>query len=342
MSTPATPPPASEPSNRLPWIALGGGGLILVVAIIIFLLLHRGPSNVNLTVNSGPTSTAEAIFLATATANAAPPATFTPVPTPTPLPATATPLPSPTPILTATPLPVPTVPPSPTSIPTSPPAAAVPPLVLPTLPPTSTPITEPIVGAAPTAPAPAAAAAPPIAAAPPPAAPTAPPAATASPTPFAGQPSSSGGLGNTQADVQGAYGAPTGQNSSNLVAYTKGSTDYRVEFSQPSSRADVEAVLLPPQGTVPVTTAEQQTRPLFPLDAQPTDSGPQGNPQYTLERFTSPMLAQIFPASLFQSGDGQPGSFIAVYLMAGQGDQVSRIIVGAGDNADTLIAKTGD
>src|SRR5206468_10588606 len=128
---------------------------------------------------------------------------------------------------TATPLP------APTQVPAPPAAAATQP---------------PSAPAQPVAPAPAAQPTP----SPPTPAPT-PPSAGAGPTPFAGQVANPGGLGNTRADLDSAYGAAVGETPEHLVVYRKNNLEYHVGLvPDPNGRADL-IVEVPQQNAQPWT-----------------------------------------------------------------------------------------
>jgi hypothetical protein len=327
-----------EPSNRWPWLALALGVLIVVIAVAFFLFNQQ--RTVNVTVQG--TSTANPVARAVST-----------VP-PTPLAPTATPLPSPTPVpatptAAATPTPVP----QPTQVPTQP-AATAPPVAA-TTPPDAAPTSQPAAAAATTAPnaAPAAATSPPAPAATQPAsAPTQAPAAPAtpaptapaapSPTPFAGQVANAGGLGNTRADLDSAYGPPAGETPEHLVVYRKNTFEYHAGFvPDPNGRAALIAEL--PQANAQPWTLEQATaegHKLLPKDAQPPNAQPEGNDQYVVERYTSQLLGQVLPEQVFTANKGQPGQFLAVYIKdSAQGGRITRIIVGPGTDPQALLSQ---
>ncbi|MGI9148669.1 MAG: hypothetical protein ACR2IK_19335 [Chloroflexota bacterium] len=342
MATIPPPPPPrrtvpmepGEPSNRWPWLALGLGVLIIGAAVAFFLLNRQ--STVNVSVAGAPTQSAVAAAAATPTFGASPtsvPPTVPPSPTLAP---TATLAPSPTQVATPTALPAPTSPP---------PAAAVPP----TEPPAPTQVAQPAQAAAtePSAPAqppqPTASAP----ATPPPAAPTPPasaPTPTSAPTAFAGQVAGAGGSGNTRADLDAAYGPPAGETPDRLAVYRKGNFEYHAGFvPDPSGRAAVlvgisQAGQAPQPLTLEQATAEAHR--LLPRDAQPQNPQQEGNPQFVVERYTSQMLAQALPASVFASNKGQPGQFLVVYVRdAAQSTRISRFIIGPGTDPNALAAQ---
>jgi hypothetical protein len=327
---------APEPTRRLPWVILALGLLVLAV-VGAFYLLNR-PRTVNITVEPTPSANPVA---QSQTAQAGPPPTFTPPPAV--IQPTVTPPPTPTRVpIEVSPsgfVPGPGTKPAPTP----PPAAA------------AAPATTPAPGGGPALPA----TAPPPAGAPPAAgAPTEPGSSTAvppavgqptapatpvppTPTPFAGQVSAAGGLGNTRQDMDAALGGATGQTPDQLVAYRRANVEYHIGFapgSEPPRAWLIEQLV--PQGTqMTLEQAMPEARKLFPRDAQPRASGPEGNPQFVVERFTSPTLGQAIPAQQFQQRRGNPGDFLAVYARdPAQATRITRIIVGIGDDPNVLLA----
>jgi hypothetical protein len=307
---PTRPVEPGEPSNRWPWIALVLGVIIIVIAVGFFLYTRQ--RTVNITVEGTPTVNPVA---RAGTASPGPPPTLVP---PT-LPASATLAP------TATPLP-----PSPTPLPVTP--TAVPPTPPP--PPTQPP------AAIPTQPAPAAAATPSAQPTPAPAvAPPSPPAA-ATPTQQLAQVANPGGLGNTRADLDSAYGAPAGETPEHLVVYRKNNVEYHVGFVPDSNGRAALIVELPPQGaqSFALDQAMAETRKLLPKDAQPPNPPPEGNERFVVERYTSQSLAQALPAEAFTANKGQPGQFLAVYVRdAQQQARITRIIIGPGNDPQALV-----
>jgi len=311
-------PEPAEPSNRWPWIALAGGILVIVIAVVAF-YANRPASNVNITLTPNP---------AAASGSPSPPPTLVPptqppsaslAPTATPLPATATPLPSATPAPRPTPLP----PAAQTAVPVAVQAASPAPGA-----------GQPGTAAPPAAAPPAAA---PPAAAPPAAAPTvvaaAQPQPSPSPTPFNGQVSAGGGLGNTSADLQAAYGAPVGQTSNNLVVYRKNNFEYHVQLVPDLNGRAAVIVEMPVQQTPALTLqqAQAEAHRLLPKDAQPPNATPEGNNQFVVERYTSQTLAQALPAA----GGGQ---FLIVYVKDQSGNNITRWILGAGNDPNALLS----
>jgi hypothetical protein len=266
------------------------------------------------------------------TSSPGPPATLVPptLPASATLAPTATPVPpSPTPV-PATPTPAPPTQPPPS--PTPPPAQAAPPPGQAAPPTPATPPPAAAGAATPTSAAPAQ---------PTPATPIAPasPAAGATPTPSLGQIANPGGLGNTRADVDAAYGPPTGETPEHLVIYRKNNVEYHVGFvPDPQGRAAL-IVELPQQGqSFALEQAMAEAGKLLPKDAQPPNPPPEGNERFVVERYMSQSLAQALPANVFAAGNGQPGQFMAVYVRdAQQQARITRIILGPGNDAQALI-----
>jgi len=149
-----------------------------------------------------------------------------------------------------------------------------------------------------------------------------------------------GGVGNTRADLDAAYGAPAGETPEHLVVYRKNNLEYHVGFvPDPNGRADLIAEL-PQQGAQP-WTLEQATaegHKLLPKDAQPPNAQPEGSDQFVVERYTSQAMAQALPAQVFTANKGQPGQFLIVYVKdAPQGNRITRIIIGPGTDPQALI-----
>jgi hypothetical protein len=209
------------------------------------------------------------------------------------------------------------------------------------VPPTAVP-----VQAAPTTPPPPAAA--PATAASPAASPVAanagPPAtqnpAAAAPTPFAAQVSAGGGLGNTRADMDAAYGQPVGETAQHLVVYRKNNFEYHVELTPDLNGRAAVIGEMPAQGgaPLPLEQAQAEAHRLLPSDAQPPNQTPEGNPQYVVERYTSQSLAQALPAEVFSPGGGQPGQFMIGYARDAQG-RITRWVLGPGNDANALLAQ---
>jgi hypothetical protein len=146
-------------------------------------------------------------------------------------------------------------------------------------------------------------------------------------------------VGNTRSDLDAAYGAPAGETPDRLVVYRRGNIEYHAGYTPESSRAWL-IVELVPQGTqMSLEQAMAEARKLFPRDAQPRGTQPEGNDQFVAERFRSDLLAQAIPADQFQSRRGSPGDFLTVFARDGaQGGRITRLIVGIGDDPNPLLA----
>jgi hypothetical protein len=314
-SGPTDVPPASEsesPPSQVAWLVGGAIALIVAVVAIVFLFNRQPQAGVR------PT-------------------------TPTPVPATATPMPSPSATTAPTPNLAATIEPAvaasvqavqtgtaiaqatasaavtdtPTTAPTTPPTP-VPPTPVP---PTATPIvpTQPIVPALPS------------------------PSPSASPSPLAAaggasdQVSLEGGLGNTRANLDAAYGASTGQLPGALVVYRKGGdVQYQVNFTTDQPRAAIITEVDQSGSPWTMDTATGESRKLFPRDSQPHGAAPETTSRRTLERFHSRSLGQAIPA--VPALGGKPGDFLVIYEKDEQG-RVTRIVVGVGDSVDDLLGR---
>ena len=94
-----------------------------------------------------------------------------------------------------------------------------------------------------------------------------------------------------------------------------------------------------PRSDAPLTfsAAVGLSRGLLPDDAQPRASGPEGNPRFIVERFTSPALAATLPAASFTDRHGQPGDLLVVYARRPDA-RIAFVIVGIGDDAESLLS----
>ncbi|MBV9579569.1 MAG: sortase [Chloroflexi bacterium] len=151
------------------------------------------------------------------------------------------------------------------------------------------------------------------------------PTATPVPTPFAGEPSLPGGIGNTRVNLEKTFGQATGETGGKLVVFRQPGKEVHVEFSPDPPRALLVAEMLTPP--LAFDAAVRDARKLFPSDAQPRDSAPEGNAQFVVERFTSPQLAQALSLT---SGD-----FSVIYTKNSAG-AISSIVLGLGDDLDAL------
>jgi hypothetical protein len=166
------------------------------------------------------------------------------------------------------------------------------------------------------------------------------PVAAPSPTPQLAQVANTGGLGNTRADLDAAYGAPAGETPEHLVVYRKNNVEYHVGFVPDSNGRAALIVELPPQGTpsLALDQAMAEVRKVLPKDAQPPNPAPEGNERFVIERYTSQSLAQALPAETFTANKGQPGQFLAVYVRDTQQQaRITRIIIGPGNDPQALV-----
>jgi hypothetical protein len=84
-----------------------------------------------------------------------------------------------------------------------------------------------------------------------------------------------------------------------------------------------------------LNAAQAEARRLLPRDAQPRGSPQEGNQEFVVERYTSPMLARALPAEVFQQARGEPGDVVVVYVRNPQG-AITRVAIGVGDDADRV------
>jgi LPXTG-site transpeptidase (sortase) family protein len=152
------------------------------------------------------------------------------------------------------------------------------------------------------------------------------PTATPMPTPYAGEPSLTGGLGNTQSDIGKAFGAPLGETAGNLVVFRATGREVHVHFTPDPPRAAMLVVIL--NNRLTFDAAVRESRRYFPKDAQPRIAAPEGNPQFIVERFSSPVLGSALATD---SGD-----FSVIYTRDQQG-AITRIIFGLGEDIDALL-----
>jgi LPXTG-site transpeptidase (sortase) family protein len=152
------------------------------------------------------------------------------------------------------------------------------------------------------------------------------PTATPAPTPYAGEPSLPGGLGNTRVNLEKSFGYATGETSGRLVVFRQPAAEVHVRFSPDPPRAALVAYV--PSSSVSFDAAVSQARKLFPADTQPRSAGPEGNPAFVVERFTSQSLAQ---ALSLPSGD-----FSVIYSKDARGS-ISSIVLTPGDDLDAAL-----
>jgi len=310
-------PPTTDPSNRLPWIALAVLALLIVFGVAAFLLAR--PRATTVTIEGTPTGQAVA-----GAASPAVPATLA-VPTLPPSQPTTTPQPSPTAQPSATPVPVATQPPPPTPVPATPKPEATPPpvLVQPTVPP-------PAPVAPPPKPAPGLPASP---------LPAGSPAPAAQP---AGPVAGPGGIGNARSDLDAAYGAPTGETPQHLVVYRANNVEHRVEFApDPNGRAVLIAVIPPENPPLTLEAAMTQARALLPRDAQPPSAPPEGNAAFVVQRYTSQSLLNALGPEVFEAAQTPPGQVLVVFARdPAQNGRVTRIVVGVGNDPAAMIDRS--
>jgi LPXTG-site transpeptidase (sortase) family protein len=152
------------------------------------------------------------------------------------------------------------------------------------------------------------------------------PTATPVPTPYAGEPSLAGGLGNTRVNLEKAFGYATGETSGNLVVFRQPSAEVHVHFSPDPPRASLVAFI--PTSSMSFEAAVAQARKLFPSDTQPTTGGPEGNPSFIVERFTSNSLAQALSLP--------SGNFSVIYPKDARGG-ITSIVLAPGDDLDAIL-----
>jgi LPXTG-site transpeptidase (sortase) family protein len=152
------------------------------------------------------------------------------------------------------------------------------------------------------------------------------PTATPAPTPYAGEPSLAGGLGNTRVNLEKSFGQATGETSGRLVVFRQQGGEVHVRFSPDPPRATLLAYV--PSGGLSFDAAVSQARKLFPSDTQPRTAGPEGNPAFVVERFTSQSLAQAL---------GLPsGDFSVIYSKDARGN-ITSIVLTPGDDIDAAL-----
>jgi hypothetical protein len=92
---------------------------------------------------------------------------------------------------------------------------------------------------------------------------------------------------------------------------------------------------LPTDQPLALSASQSEARKLMPHDAPPLAAQREGNDQWVVERFTRPPGAKALPDAA-----GQPGDFLVVHVKDAQG-RIVRILVGAGDDPNALIAQAG-
>ena len=167
------------------------------------------------------------------------------------------------------------------------------------------------------------------------------------PAPKLAQLSPPGGLGNTDSNLASAFGPPRGESADKLAVYPAHDQhlEQRAQLvevpSSPLRRAVLVAAIPPSGSPLPFEDAVRLSRSLLPNDTQPRAAGPDGNPRFVVERFTSPSLAALLPPEWFADRQAQPGDFLVVYARRPDG-RVASFVVGVGDTPDTLLAAVED
>jgi LPXTG-site transpeptidase (sortase) family protein len=150
------------------------------------------------------------------------------------------------------------------------------------------------------------------------------PTATPVPAPFVGEPSLTGGLGNTRLDLEKAFGLATGETSGKQVVFRQPGREIHVAFTPDPPRATLVAIL--PTAGLPFDAAVKESRKLFPTDTRPRAGAPEGNPKFVVERFTSSTLARALGRA----------DFAVIYTRDAKGT-ISSVVLGLGDDFDALI-----
>jgi LPXTG-site transpeptidase (sortase) family protein len=150
---------------------------------------------------------------------------------------------------------------------------------------------------------------------------------TPAPTPYAGEPSLAGGIGNTRANLERAFGPATGETSGKLVVFRPTGRDVHVLFTPDPARAALMAVF--PSQPMPFDAAIRESRKLFPNDTRPRAAAPEGNPQFVVERFSSATLEQALGTS----------DFSVIYTRDRAG-LITSIVIGLGDDFDALLEQS--
>jgi len=152
-----------------------------------------------------------------------------------------------------------------------------------------------------------------------------------------------GGLGNTRRDLDSAYGAAVGQTPQNQVVYRKNNLEYHVVMV-PDVNGRAALIAVAPQQAAQLPTLEQaqaQAHALLPRDAQPPNPTPEGSDQFVLERFTSQSLGQALASSVSPSSSGSQPTPLAIVYVKDPSGNISRWIVGAGNDPRVLLSQGG-
>jgi hypothetical protein len=147
------------------------------------------------------------------------------------------------------------------------------------------------------------------------------------PTPYAGEPSLPGGIGNTRVNLEKVFGAATGETSGKLVVFRTSGREAHVRFTPDPPRALLVASFY--ANPMAWDAAVRESRKLFPTDASPRASAPEGNAQIVVERFSSATLAQAIGEA----------NFAVVYTRDAKGS-ISSMVLGLGDDIDALLTQS--
>ena len=149
-----------------------------------------------------------------------------------------------------------------------------------------------------------------------------------------------GGLGNTDVDLAGAFGATVGASGSKLAVYQRYGTEHQAQLldvpTTSQRRATVVAERAPADAPFTQDEAVRRSRGLLPKDARPRTSGPEGNARFVVERFSSAALEKVLPADWFTTRQGEPGDFLVVYARRPDG-RVTDVAVGIGNDPAGLL-----
>ncbi|MGI9147583.1 MAG: sortase [Chloroflexota bacterium] len=153
---------------------------------------------------------------------------------------------------------------------------------------------------------------------------------TVTPTPtYVGEPSLTGGIGNSRVDLERAFGRASGETPGKLVVFHQPNRELHVAFTPDPPRAALVAEILSPANRMTFEAAVREARKLLPADTLPRADAPEGNRQFVAERFSSPDLAQALGSS----------DFSVVYTRDGTG-AITSILVGLGDDFEALIQQS--
>jgi LPXTG-site transpeptidase (sortase) family protein len=153
------------------------------------------------------------------------------------------------------------------------------------------------------------------------------PTATPVPTPYAGEPALPGGLGNSRANLEHAFGYASGETGGKLVVFRQADSELHVRLTPDPRRATLIALF--PRTPLTFDAAVAQGRKLFPSDSVPTAVSPEGNGQFIVEHFASASLAQALSLA--------SGEFSVVYTRDANG-QITSIVLAPVDDPEALIA----